>query len=153
MRVVLQRVSEASVQVDGYTLGSIGHGFLALVGVGRPDGPAQARSLAVKTATLRVFEDAQGKSNLSLLDVEGAVLVVSQFTLFADCRKGRRPSFTDAADPGPAEALVELYRAELEGMGVPTATGEFGAHMRVDLVNDGPFTVLLDSDSLPGRGT
>jgi D-aminoacyl-tRNA deacylase len=152
MRVVLQRVNEASVQVDGYTLGSIGLGFLALVGVGRPDGKAQARALAAKTATLRVFEDARGKSNLSLLDVEGAVLVVSQFTLFADCRKGRRPSFTDAADPGPAEALVEVYRAELESLGVPTATGEFGAHMRVDLVNDGPFTILLDSDSLPGCG-
>jgi D-aminoacyl-tRNA deacylase len=152
MRVVLQRVSEASVQVGGYTVGSVGSGYMALVGVGRRDGPEQARALAAKAATLRVFEDEQGKSNLSLLDVGGGVLVVSQFTLYADCRKGRRPSFTDAADPGPAAELVEIFRAELERQGVPTAAGEFGAHMVVSLVNDGPFTILLDSEMLPGCG-
>jgi D-aminoacyl-tRNA deacylase len=151
MRVVLQRVSEASVRVDGYTIGSIGRGFLVLVGVGHGDRPEQARLLASKVANLRVFEDERGKSNLSLLDVGGAALVVSQFTLHADCRKGRRPSFTDAADPEPAALLVERFREELEGLGVPTASGEFGAHMTVGLVNDGPFTVLLDSETLSGR--
>jgi D-tyrosyl-tRNA(Tyr) deacylase len=150
MRLVLQRVSEASVRVGGYTVGSIGRGFLVLVGVGRGDGPEQACLLASKVANLRVFEDEHGKSNLSLLDVQGAALVVSQFTLLADCRKGRRPSFTDAADPGPAAVLVERFRTEIEALGVPTASGEFGAHMVVGLVNDGPFTVLLDSETPNG---
>ena len=153
MRLVLQRVSEASVRVDGYTIGSIGRGFLVLVSVGHGDRPEQAGLLASKVANLRVFEDECGKSNLSLLDVGGAALVVSQFTLHADCRRGRRPSFTDAADPGPAAVLVERFRAELEGLGVPTASGEFGAHMAVSLVNDGPFTVLLDGETLSGRRT
>ena len=103
----------------------------------------------MKTAGLRIFEDAEGKTNLSILDVGGAALVVSQFTLYADLRKGRRPSFTDAADPGMADALVRVFRETLESTGLPTAAGRFGAHMQVSLVNDGPFTLVLDSDPLP----
>jgi D-tyrosyl-tRNA(Tyr) deacylase len=152
MRLVLQRVSGASVKVGGYTVGEIGRGFLVLVGVGRGDDREQARSLAAKVANLRVFEDEEGKSNLSLLDVKGEALVVSQFTLYADTRKGRRPSFTAAADPDEAAALVEQLRLGLEAVGVHTESGEFGAHMVVSLVNDGPYTVLLNgADSAGGR--
>lgn len=146
MRVVAQRVTEAAVEVDGAVVGRIGRGLLALVGVGHHDTAAGARSLAVKLANLRLFEDTAGKTNLALKDVGGAVLVVSQFTLYADTRKGRRPSFTSAADPALAEELVEEFRSTLADLGLPTAQGSFGAHMRVSLTNDGPFTLLLEDE-------
>lgn len=145
MRAVIQRVNEAAVTVEGETVGRIGRGLLVLLGVGHGDTADTARVLAEKTAVLRIFDDAQGKTNLSLVDVGGAALVVSQFTLYADTRKGRRPSFTDAADPRLADELVETYRKALESSGVPTASGRFGAHMEVSLINDGPFTLMLDS--------
>jgi D-tyrosyl-tRNA(Tyr) deacylase len=153
MRTVVQRVSAASVEVDGMTVGEIGEGLVMFVGVGREDvgaGAAQAAALAEKAANLRIFPDAEGKSNLSLLDTGGSALVISQFTLYADCRRGRRPSFTDAADPVPAEAVVEGFRLALERLGVHTAVGRFGAHMIVSVVNDGPYTILLDSEVLSG---
>ncbi len=152
MRAVIQRVKQAAVTVEGEMVGSIDRGLLVLLGVGHGDTPEVARSLAEKTATLRIFEDAQEKTNLSLLDVGGAALVVSQFTLYADTRKGRRPSFTDAADPRLADGLVETFRQALQASGVPTAAGTFGAHMEVSLVNDGPFTLVLDSRSVPEVG-
>jgi D-aminoacyl-tRNA deacylase len=159
MRALVQRVQRASVEVDGTVVGEIGAGLLLFVGVGKGDldgegGAARARALADKVANLRIFYDAQGKSNLSLLDTGGAALVISQFTLFADYRRGRRPSFSDAADPAPAEALVEEFRRALEGLGIVTATGRFAAHMIVSLVNDGPYTILVDTDELesPRRG-
>ena len=152
MRAVIQRVKEATVTVEGDTVGRIGRGLLVLLGVGHDDTSDVARSLAEKTAGLRIFEDAEGKTNLSLLDVGGAALVVSQFTLYADTRKGRRPSFTDAADPRLADGLVETFRQAIEAFGVPTAAGRFGAHMEVSLVNDGPFTLVLDSRSSPEVG-
>jgi D-tyrosyl-tRNA(Tyr) deacylase len=138
--------------VEGETIGRIGRGLLVLLGVGHDDTSDVARSLAEKTARLRIFEDADGKTNLSLLDVGGAALVVSQFTLYADTRKGRRPSFTDAADPGLADGLVETFQRAIEDFGVPTAAGRFGAHMEVSLVNDGPFTLVLESRSSPEGG-
>ena len=145
MRAVVQRVSEASVTVDGQVVGAIGRGFLVLLGVTHTDGEAEALWLARKIAGLRIFEDEAGKFNLALAEVRGAALVVSQFTLYGDARKGRRPSFTDAARPEHAEPLcqrvVELLRAE----GVPVETGVFGAMMAVQLVNDGPVTLWLDS--------
>lgn len=152
MRAVIQRVKRAAVTVEGETVGRIGHGLLVLLGVGHGDTSDVARTLAEKTAALRIFEDAEEKTNLSLLDVGGAALVVSQFTLYADTRKGRRPSFTDAADPRLADGLVEAFRQALEASGVPTASGRFGAHMEVSLVNDGPFTLVLDSRSVPEGG-
>jgi D-tyrosyl-tRNA(Tyr) deacylase len=148
MRAVLQRVSRASVAVEGEVVGEIGKGLLIFVAAGRDDSDSQAVSLANKTAELRIFSDVDGKTNLSLLDVGGSALVISQFTLYADCRRGRRPSFSDAADPGPAEALVERFRQTLEERGVPTAAGRFGADMFVSLDNVGPFTILLDSEEL-----
>lgn len=158
MRAVIQRVACATVEIDGRVVGKIDGGLVVFVGAGRADvseGAAEATltaagpaGLAEKVANLRIFPDADGKSNLSLLDTRGAALVISQFTLYADCRRGRRPSFTDAADPVPAEALVEEFRLALERLGVPTATGRFGAHMVVSLVNDGPYTILLDSGEL-----
>ena len=144
MRVVLQRVSRASVTVDHETVASIDRGFLALVGVGHGDTEADAERLAGKVAGLRVF-DAEGRMNLDLGQVGGAVLVVSQFTLYADTRKGRRPSWTDAADPAVAEPLVAAFGAALERAGVPVDRGVFGADMQVELVNDGPVTLLLDA--------
>ena len=144
MRVLLQRVSKASVSVDGQTLSSIGKGLLILLGVGHGDGEEQAKFLAEKIANLRVFEDAQGKTNLSILDVKGAAIVVSQFTLYADTRKGRRPSFIDAALPDVAEPLVTRFAELLRGHGVPTQTGKFGAHMEVEIHNDGPVTIWLE---------
>jgi D-tyrosyl-tRNA(Tyr) deacylase len=161
MRALVQRVTEASVEVEGRTVGRIGAGLLVFVGAGKEDlrpaagsGAGRAAALADKVANLRIFPDAQGKSNLSLLDTGGSALVISQFTLYADCRRGRRPSFSDAADPVPAEDLVEEFRHALERLGVRTAAGRFGAHMTVSLVNDGPYTILLDSDLLaaPRRG-
>lgn len=148
MRVVLQRVSEARVEVDGEIVGRIGRGFLILAGITHTDGEAEISLLARKIAGLRVFEDDQGKMNLCLKDVGGQALVVSQFTLYADARKGRRPSFTDAALPEHAEPLVERLAAQLEAEGIPTQTGRFGAHMKVYLCNDGPVTIWLDTDEL-----
>jgi D-tyrosyl-tRNA(Tyr) deacylase len=146
MRVLLQRVSEASVSVDGEVVGAIGQGFVALVGVGHADGEEQARWLANKVAGLRVFEDAEGKFNLSLADVGGSVLVVSQFTLYADARKGRRPSFVDAAPPEIAQPLVDRFADLLRGEGVPVEEGVFGAMMLVEIHNDGPVTIWLERE-------
>jgi D-tyrosyl-tRNA(Tyr) deacylase len=144
MRALLQRVSKASVSVDGQTISSIGKGLLILLGVGHGDGEEQAKFLAEKVANLRVFEDEQGKTNLSILDVIGEAIVVSQFTLYADTRKGRRPSFIDAALPDVAEPLVDRFAELLRGQGVPTQTGKFGAHMEVEIHNDGPVTIWLE---------
>ena len=144
MRVLLQRVSSASVTVDGQVISKIGAGLLILVGIGHGDGEPQAEYLAEKVANLRVFEDSQGKTNLSVLDRQGEAIVVSQFTLYADARKGRRPSFTDAALPEVAEPLVERFAQLLRDHGVPTQTGRFGAHMEVEIHNDGPVTVWLE---------
>src|SRR5512143_1931671 len=144
MRALLQRVSKASVTVEGQTISSIGNGLLILLGVGHGDGEEQAKFLAEKIANLRIFEDEQGKTNLSILDVKGEAIVVSQFTLYADTRKGRRPSFTDAALPDVAEPLVDRFVDLLRGHGVPTQTGQFGAHMQVEIHNEGPVTVWLE---------
>lgn len=144
MRALLQRVSRASVRVEGQTISSIGKGLLILLGVGHEDEEEQAKFLAEKIANLRVFEDEQGKTNLSILDVKGEVIVVSQFTLYADTRKGRRPSFIDAALPDVAEPLVNRFAELLRGHGVPTQMGKFGAHMQVEIHNDGPVTVWLE---------
>jgi D-tyrosyl-tRNA(Tyr) deacylase len=151
MRAVVQRVSGASVEVAGEVVGRIAHGFVVLVGITHGDGEAEAALLARKIAGLRVFEDEDGKMNRSLGDVGGAVLAVSQFTLYADLRKGRRPSFTDAASPEQAEPLYQRFCQFLAAEGVAVEQGVFQAHMRVALVNDGPVTIWLDSDSL-GRG-
>lgn len=145
MRAVLQRVSEARVRVGGEVVGEIARGLLVLLGVGQGDGPADARFLAEKTAGLRIFEDAQGKMNLSVTEVAGAALVVSQFTLYGDCRQGRRPGFSAAAPPAQADALYQQYVECLRALGLPVATGMFQAEMAVELVNDGPVTLLLDS--------
>jgi len=144
MRVLLQRVSRAAVAVDGAERGAVGRGFLALVGVTHEDDVAAAGKLAAKTARLRVFADDAGLMNLALGDVGGAVLAVSQFTLYADTRRGNRPSFTDAAAPAQGEAVYEAYVEALRAEGVPVETGVFGAHMQVELVNDGPVTILLE---------
>ncbi|NWF78680.1 MAG: D-tyrosyl-tRNA(Tyr) deacylase [Chloroflexi bacterium] len=148
MRAVLQRVSAASVEVAGQIVGQIGPGLLILLGVGHSDTADDARFLADKTAGLRIFADGDGKFNRSLLDTGGGALVVSQFTLFADARKGRRPSFTAAAPPVQAEHLVAAYCAALRARGVSVETGVFGAMMQVALVNEGPVTIILDSETL-----
>jgi len=145
MRAVVQRVSEASVTVGDEVISAIGRGFLILLGVTHSDGEEEAAYLARKIARLRVFEDDQGKMNLSLADVNGEALVVSQFTLYADTRKGRRPSFIDAARPEHAEPLVERFVEHLRALGIPTKTGRFQAHMAVRLCNDGPVTLILDT--------
>lgn len=144
MRVVLQRVASASVAVDGAVVGAIGAGLLALVGVADGDDDAVAERAADKTAAMRIFPDADGRFDRSVLEAGGEVLVVSQFTLLADTRKGTRPSFTAAAAPERAAPLVERYRARLGEHGLVTAGGRFGAHMQVELVNDGPVTIVLD---------
>ncbi|HEY54231.1 MAG TPA: D-tyrosyl-tRNA(Tyr) deacylase [Caldilineae bacterium] len=144
MRIVIQRVSEASVTVADQIVGEIGPGYVALVGVTHDDGRQQAEWLARKVAGLRLFEDEQGRTNRSLADVGGAVLVVSQFTLYADARKGRRPSFTKAAPPDQAEPLIEYFIECLRAEGAQVATGVFRAHMQVSLINDGPVTLILD---------
>ncbi len=141
----MQRVAQARVEVAGEVVGAIGRGFLVLLGVARGDTAADVAYLAEKTAGLRVFEDDAGKMNLALQEVGGAVLAVSQFTLLGDCRKGRRPGFTDAAPPELADALYNDYVTALRAAGVPVATGVFRAEMQVHLVNDGPVTLLLDS--------
>ncbi len=145
MLACIQRVSRARVVVGQEVSGQIGPGMLVLLGVAQGDAEADARFLAEKTAGLRIFEDDQGKMNLALADVGGAMLVVSQFTLLADCRKGRRPSFTDAAPPEQAEALYEVFVEAVRKLGIPVATGRFRQHMQVDLVNDGPVTLVLNS--------
>jgi D-tyrosyl-tRNA(Tyr) deacylase len=148
MRLVHQRVSRASVRVDGESVGSIGAGLLVLLGVAEDDDGAEAKRLATKTANMRIFADAQGRFNLSLLETGGEALVVSQFTLHADVRRGRRPSFVAAARPEVAEPVVEAYARALEALGVRVARGRFGAMMEVELVNDGPVTIIVDSADL-----
>jgi D-tyrosyl-tRNA(Tyr) deacylase len=145
MKAVLQRVTHASVVVEGETVGKIGVGLLVLLGAGRDDSEEDVRYIARKIADLRIFSDAAGKFNLALADVGGSVLLVSQFTLYADSRKGRRPSFIDAAPPDIAQALVDKCAQLLQASGVHVETGRFGAHMEVSLLNDGPVTILLDS--------
>jgi D-tyrosyl-tRNA(Tyr) deacylase len=145
MRAVIQRVTSASVTVDGEVIGAIEKGLLVLLGVAQEDTDDDARQMAEKVAQLRIFEDADGKMNLSVEETGGAVLVVSQFTLLGDCRKGRRPSFIAAALPDVAERLYETFAANLGSRGLRVATGKFRANMQVALVNDGPVTILLDS--------
>ncbi len=145
MRAILQRVGRAEVRVGDEVVGSIGHGLAVLLGVGPSDDPPTAEGLARKTVELRIFRDDAGLTNRSLLDVGGEALVISQFTLFADTRRGRRPSFIGAAAPGVAESLYERYCTALEQAGVRVARGRFGAEMAVELVNDGPFTIWLDT--------
>lgn len=148
MRAVVQCVSEASVTVEGREVGAIGKGFLILLGVGHGDTEAEADRLWRKIAKMRVFDDAAGKTNLCLADVDGEVLVVSQFTLYANCKKGNRPSFTEAGDPAIARRLYEYFADLARADGFTVATGEFGAMMDVALVNRGPFTLVLDTDTL-----
>ncbi|NIM06274.1 MAG: D-tyrosyl-tRNA(Tyr) deacylase [Armatimonadetes bacterium] len=146
MRAVVQRVSQAEVTVAGAVIGSIGPGLMILLGVGNEDGPEQAAYLADKIAGLRIFEDDAGKMNLSVEQIGGQILVVSQFTLYGDCRKGRRPSFTEAAPPEKAESLYREFVQVLEARGLKVATGAFGEKMQVRLTNDGPVTLLLDTN-------
>jgi len=148
MRACIQRVNRAKVTVGGEISGQIGRGLLVLLGVAEGDAEDEARRMAEKIVGLRIFEDDEEKMNLSLADVAGEMLVVSQFTLLADCRKGRRPSFTAAAPPEQAEALYEVFAEEVRQRGVTVATGQFQQHMQVELVNDGPVTILLDSEDL-----
>jgi D-aminoacyl-tRNA deacylase len=148
MRAVIQRASRGRVLVEGEVVGQLdpAPGIVALIGVGPEDTAPQATLLADKIAGLRIFADSDGKTNLSLKDVGGSALVISQFTLYADVRRGRRPGFTQAASPDIARPLVERVMAELRALGVPVQGGHFGAHMQVELVNDGPVTIVLDSD-------
>ena len=148
MRAVLTRVKSASVTIDGQMVGSIGKGFLILLGVGPEDTEKQCRYLAEKALGLRVFEDENGKMNLGLDQVDGQVLVVSQFTLYGNCRKGRRPSFTEAADPQLGNALYEKFLQICAELGYPPQHGQFGADMKVESINDGPVTLILDTDQL-----
>src|SRR5579884_1290609 len=148
MRALLQRVSRASVTVDKQIVGQIGQGLLVFLGVGQDDSEVQVKTLANKIVHLRIFGDDEGKMNRSLLDIGGEALVVSQFTLYADIRKGRRPSFTQAAPPALAAPLVEQFQATIAAYGLKVAGGIFGAHMDVELVNDGPVTIWLDSEEL-----
>jgi D-aminoacyl-tRNA deacylase len=145
MRALLQRTTGALVRVSGAVVGEIASGLVVLVGVGPDDDEATADALARRVTELRIFDDEAGRTNLSLIDVGGAALVVSQFTLYADTRRGRRPGFTGAAAPELAERLYLRFAAALRGLGVEVATGEFGALMAVELVNDGPFTIWLDT--------
>jgi D-tyrosyl-tRNA(Tyr) deacylase len=147
MRALIQRVLSGKVSVEGQSVASIGHGLVVLLGVGDGDGAAQAHALAEKTASLRIFADGDGKFNLSLLDVGGEALVVSQFTLYGDARKGRRPSFTRAARPEVAAPLVQVFASRLEALGIRTQSGVFGAHMLVEIHNDGPVTLWLEDEA------
>ena len=146
MRLVVQRVTSASVRADGAVLGEIGAGAVVLAGVGSTDAPDIVDRMADKLVGLRYFEDAEGKTNLAIADAGGSLLVVSQFTLYADLRRGRRPGFTDAAPPGVAVPLLDRFVDRIRGTGITVATGRFGAAMAVELVNDGQFTLVLDSD-------
>ncbi len=147
MRAVIQRAEESSVKVNGETVGSAGRGYMILLGVKKGDGDEEARLLARKTAALRVFEDESGKMNLSILDVGGEALVISQFTLLADYKKGNRPSFTDSEEPQNAKRLYELFCEELKNCGIKRVEkGIFGADMKVSLINDGPVTICFDTD-------
>ena len=148
MRALIQRVSHAGVSVEGRVVGAIERGLLVLLGIGQRDGEAQVKMLVEKIVHLRIFEDEAGKMNCSLLDIHGEMLVVSQFTLYADVRRGRRPGFTDAAAPSLAEPLCERFKETAASHGLTVAGGVFGAHMAVELVNDGPVTIWLDSDEL-----
>ena len=148
MRVLLQRVSRASVTVNEQVAGQIGQGLLVLLGVGQDDSEVQVKTLADKIVHLRIFGDEEGKMNRSLLDIGGEVLVVSQFTLYADVRRGRRPGFTDAAPPSIAEPLVERFKAVIGAYGLTVADGVFGAYMEVELLNTGPVTIWMDSEEL-----
>ncbi len=150
MRALLQRVSRASVSVDGDVVGQVASGVLLLVGISKTDTEREAEYLAAKIANLRIFPDADGRMNKSILDTSGSALVVSQFTLFADVRKGRRPSYIRAAEPVVAVPLLDHFVSRLEAVGVPVERGVFGAMMEVELVNDGPVTIWLDSDELLG---
>ncbi len=155
MRIVLTRVNSASVTIDGEVVGQIGKGFLMLLGVGPKDNEAKCRYLAEKALSLRIFEDENGKMNLGLDAVAGQVLVVSQFTLYGNCRKGRRPSFVEAADPELGNRLYEQFLKDCADLGYPPQHGRFGADMQVASVNDGPVTLILDTDELldsPRRG-
>ncbi|MFI5292543.1 MAG: D-aminoacyl-tRNA deacylase [Candidatus Limnocylindrales bacterium] len=145
MRLLLQRVARASVAVDGEIVGRIDYGLLVLVGVGLDDDEALADAMAGRVADLRIFRDDEGKTNRSLIDVAGSALVISQFTLYGDTRKGRRPSFLDAAPPAIGDALYRRFADALSSRGIPVARGVFGAEMAVELVNDGPMTIWLDS--------
>lgn len=145
MKALIQRVKSAQVRVDSEIIGEIGVGWLVFLGVARTDTGAETAKLAEKIAGLRLFPDAEGRFNLSVSDVSGSILVVSQFTLYADCTRGKRPSFTDAAEPERANQLYEQFIKELRAKEMPVATGRFGADMKVSLVNDGPVTILLDS--------
>ena len=145
MRAVVQRVSRASVAIDGETVGAIDAGLLVLLGVTHADSLANAKWLAGKIAGLRIFNDADGKMNRDLVEVGGAMLIVSQFTLYGDCKKGKRPSFIDAAPPPIAIPLYEMFINGVKALGVPVATGRFGADMKVELVNDGPVTLIVES--------
>jgi D-tyrosyl-tRNA(Tyr) deacylase len=146
MKAVLQRVRSGRVSIAEETVAEIGQGLIILLGVGEGDTQAEAEWLAEKCAVLRIFEDEEGKTNLSIKDVEGEAIVVSQFTLYADTSKGRRPSFIHAAHPDTAEPLVDLFAAHLRAQGVPTQEGVFGTHMLVEIHNDGPVTILLERD-------
>ena len=148
MRALLQRVSRASVTVDERVVGQIGYGLLILLGVGQGDSEVQVKALADKIVYLRIFGDGEGKMNRSLLDIGGEVLLISQFTLYADTRKGRRPSFTDAALPAIAKSLVERFKDAIASYGLTVESGVFGAYMEVELVNTGPVTIWLDSEQL-----
>jgi D-tyrosyl-tRNA(Tyr) deacylase len=145
MRAVVQRSLESSVSVDGKVIAKIPKGLVVLLGVGQGDTEAEAAFMADKIANLRIFEDAEGKMNLSVKDVGGEILLISQFTLYGDCRKGRRPSFIDAAPPDEADRLYRLVADLLRDQGLKVGTGEFGAHMLVNIQNDGPVTILIDS--------
>ena len=148
MRALLQRVSRASVTVEEQVVGQIGQGLLVLLGIGQGDSEVQVKTLADKIVHLRIFGDDEGKMNRSLLDIGGEILVVSQFTLYADTRRGRRPSFTDAAPPSIAEPLVERFKDAIAAYGLTIADGIFGAYMQVELLNDGPVTIWMDSEQL-----
>jgi len=148
MRAVIQRVKRAEVRVDGDAVGRIGPGLLVLVGIGKDDNEKSGEALADKIAHLRVFDDEQGRMNRSLLETQGSVLCVSQFTLYGDCRKGRRPSYDQAAPPGLARSLYDAFLASLRGQGLVVQSGQFQARMDVELINDGPVTLLLDTEKV-----
>ena len=148
MKLVIQRVSEANVKVDGNTLGQIGLGFMVLIGIADSDTEEIADKMIAKMLKLRIFDDENGKTNLSIDDVKGELLLISQFTLYADCKKGNRPSFFHAGEPGMASRMYDYMIAKCREMGYKTECGSFGADMKISLINDGPFTIILDSDEL-----